>query len=150
MAGGAANFDDEDANLLTDINVTPLVDVVLVLLIVFMITVPTIVGSAPIKVNLPETSFSELAPAERLSLDFFLKRGATGELVLYLNDQKTDEEKIRTVLKGLQSLKDQPATMSADKDIPYGEVVRVMDLLNGMGLHKISLMTRHVSTAMDK
>jgi biopolymer transport protein TolR len=144
MAASTSSFDDEEP-LLTDINVTPLVDVVLVLLIVFMITVPSIVGSAPIKVNLPETSFSELAPAERLSLDFFLKRGANGVPVLYLNDQPADWAKIDSILKDLQTLKDQPATMSADKDIPYGDVVQVMDKLNGRGLHKISLMTRHVS-----
>ena len=55
MAGGtSSSYADDEA--LSDINVTPLVDVTLVLLIVFMITVPAIVGSARVKVNLPETS----------------------------------------------------------------------------------------------
>ena len=57
MAGSiSSGYSDEDDGALSAINVTPLVDVTLVLLIVFMITVPAIVGSARVKVDVPETT----------------------------------------------------------------------------------------------
>src|ERR1041385_2826677 len=66
MAGGQSAFAEDDSGPLSDINVVPLVDVVLVLLIVFMLTVPAIVGSAPIKVDLPETTSVRMAEAGAL------------------------------------------------------------------------------------
>jgi len=69
MAGSVSSgFSDDDDGSMSDINVTPLVDVTLVLLIVFMITVPAIVGSAPIKVDLPETS-AVASVVEEMTLD---------------------------------------------------------------------------------
>ena len=56
MAGTMQSSDDDGGGVMSDINVTPLVDVVLVLLIVFMITVPTIIGNTPVRVDLPTTS----------------------------------------------------------------------------------------------
>jgi len=126
-----------------DINVTPLVDVVLVLLIVFMITVPAIVASAPVKVNLPQTS-SFGGEDLQLPLSIYLKRQPSGELAWYVNDQETPADKIREKLKGMGVNKDQTVNISADKDIPYGEVVRVMDVLASMGVFKIWLPTQHV------
>ena len=69
MAAAASFGDDDDGRVMSDINVTPLVDVVLVLLIVFMITVPAIVGSTPIKVDLPNTLSAYDASAEQLPLN---------------------------------------------------------------------------------
>ena len=90
MAGAAASsFGDEDGGVISDINVTPLVDVVLVLLIVFMITVPAIVGSAPIKVDVPESSSSGIGDVEQLPLNLFIKK-EDGAIVLYVNESKTD------------------------------------------------------------
>ena len=57
----------------------PLVDVVLVLLIVFMITVPAIVGSAPIKVDLPETVSTAMGTTKTLPLHLFLRRDEDGQ-----------------------------------------------------------------------
>jgi biopolymer transport protein ExbD len=143
MAGNVG-FSDDDDSLLSDINVTPLVDVVLVLLIVFMITVPAIVGSAPVKVNLPETTAVAMA-AETLPLIFSLRREADGELALYLNERKTDAASVRALVEQVGAPPDdQPVSLAADMGIPYGEVVKIMDLLQSMGLKKISLDTRHV------
>src|SRR5580658_1047748 len=66
MAGGSvsSSYDDEEGGVISDINVTPLVDVTLVLLIVFMITVPAIVGSAQLKVDLPESIAADPTVAE--------------------------------------------------------------------------------------
>jgi biopolymer transport protein ExbD len=144
MAGRVTSgFSDDDDSLMSDINVTPMVDVILVLLIVFMITVPAIVGTAPVKIDLPETK-SVPAPSEQLDLAFALKRSPTGELELYLNDQKTNEEGIRKLFQEHPPTPDQRVSLSADKDIAYDRVMKIMDLLNSLGLKKLSLPTRHV------
>jgi biopolymer transport protein ExbD len=140
-------FGDDDFSAISDINVVPLVDVVLVLLIVFMITVPAIVGSAPIKVDLPETVAAAMGTAEPdLPLRLFLKREPSGEVVLYLNSTPTNQASLRSLLdNGYAQSKEKPATfLAADKGIPYGEVVKVIDMLGALGLHKISLDTKHV------
>jgi biopolymer transport protein ExbD len=130
---------------LSDINVTPLVDVILVLLIVFMITVPAIVGSAPVKVELPEST-NVAAASEKMPLMFSLKREG-GELVYYINERRTNEADLRQLLDeiGLPT-DDQQVSLSADRDISYGEVIRFVDLLQSMGLKKLSLETRHVES----
>ena len=145
MAGGASAFADDEAGPISDINVVPLVDVVLVLLIVFMLTVPAIVGSAPIKVDLPETTSIKMAEAEDLPLHLFLRREPSGEYQLYLNDRKTSEADLRSLLHGYTAGKEKPAThLAADKTIPHGEVVNVMNMLASLGLNKISIDTKHV------
>jgi biopolymer transport protein ExbD len=146
MAGVSSNFVDDEGTTLSDINVVPLVDVVLVLLIVFMITVPAIVGSAPIKVDLPETTAAAaMATTEDLPLHLFLRREQSGKTVLYLLDRPTDEAALRSLLNGYAPSSEKPtAFLGADKGIPYGEVVTVIDMLGSLGLRKISLDTKHV------
>ena len=144
MAGNiSSGYADEDDGAISSINVTPLVDVILVLLIVFMITVPVIVGSARVKVDVPETTSVEPEP-EQLPLVFALKRNEAGQNTLYLNENPIDEAGIRKMFGGSKLNKDQAVSLSADKGIPYGEVMRVIDLLESLGLKKLSLDTRHV------
>jgi biopolymer transport protein ExbD len=144
MAASTSTFGDEDDGVMSDINVTPLVDVVLVLLIVFMITVPAIVGSAPIKVNLPESGAvamaSELAP-----MTISVQRSGDGKLAIFVNDRPTNKEGLVTLLKsiGLPPA-DQPVTLAADQSLAYGDVISVMDMLHSIGLRKIAVDTRHV------
>jgi biopolymer transport protein ExbD len=146
MAGAQSSFGDDEGSTLSDINVVPLVDVVLVLLIVFMITVPAIVGSAPIKVDLPETTAAQMGTVEELPWHLSLKREQSGEVVLYLDQKRTNEADLRSNLNGFAEPTQKPAVfLAADKTIPYGEVVKVIDMLGGLGLHKISLDTKHVS-----
>src|ERR1051325_5819642 len=145
MAGNVSpGYGDED-EALSAINVTPLVDVTLVLLIVFMITVPVIVGSARVKVDVPETTTVE-AESEQLPLVFALKRNTTGEgATLYLNDNPITKDEVKKMFEGKKKFnKDQAVSLSADKGIQYGEVMGVIDMLEGVGLKKLSLDTRHV------
>jgi biopolymer transport protein ExbD len=144
---GAQSFDDDEGSTLSDINVVPLVDVVLVLLIVFMITVPAIVGSAPIKVDLPETTAAQMGTVEELPWRLALRREPTsGEIALYLDQKRTNEADLRSNLNGFVEPAQKPSVfLAADKTIPYGEVVKVIDMLGSLGLHKISLDTKHVS-----
>jgi biopolymer transport protein ExbD len=146
MAANVSFGDDDGGGALTDINVTPLVDVVLVLLIVFMITVPTVIGSAPIKVNLPLTEAAMDTTAEQLPLNISLKREG-GEVALYYNTNKVSEGEFRQRLKNLGATADQQVSIAADRDIAYNDVVHVMDLLADVGIHKIWLPTKHVAVS---
>jgi biopolymer transport protein ExbD len=140
----SSSYQDDSDGSLSDINVTPLVDVVLVLLIVFMITVPAIVGSARVKVDLPETT-AVAAESEILPFIFTLKLGDSGEPQLYLNDNPIDETNVRKLFQDWGKPNDQqPVSLSADKRIPYGQVMKVVDLFESLGLKKLSLDTRHV------
>jgi biopolymer transport protein ExbD len=139
----SSSYADESDGAISDINVTPLVDVVLVLLIVFMITVPAIVSSARVKVNLPETT-AVAADSVTLPFVFTLRPGETGEPVLFLNENRIDEEGVRELFKNFTPNNQQPVSLSADMSIPYGQVMTVVDLLESLGLKKLSLDTRHV------
>ncbi len=143
MAGSiSAGYEDDEP--LSAINVTPLVDVTLVLLIVFMITVPVIVGSARVKVDVPETTSVE-AESEQLPLVFALKRNDAGQSTLYLNDNPVTEADVKKMFGSNRKFnKDQAVSLSADRGIAYGEVMKVVDLLESLGLKKLSLDTRHV------
>lgn len=144
MAGGLnSSYADESDGALSDINVTPLVDVVLVLLIVFMITVPALVGSARVNVDLPETT-AIAADSEVMPFVFSLKQSNAGEPVLYLNENPIDEAGVRKLFENWAPADEQPVSLSADKSIPYGVVMKVVDLLESLGLKKLSLDTRHV------
>jgi biopolymer transport protein ExbD len=141
----SSGFSDEDDHVMSDINVTPLVDVTLVLLIVFMITVPAIVGSAPIKVNLPDTG--AVAMAEELPpLTVAVKRDEAGKLSIFLNERSTTEEGLPALIKelGYDQQKDMPITLAADRALAYGEVIRIMDILHSIGLKKIAVDTKHI------
>src|SRR3954469_4595741 len=144
MAGNiSSGYGDDEDGAMSAINVTPLVDVTLVLLIVFMITVPVIVGSARVKVDVPETTSVEPEP-EQLPLVFSLKRNAEGKNTLYLNENPIDEAGVRKMFGGTKLNKDQAVSLSADRGIPYGEVMKVVDMLESLGLKKLALDTRHV------
>jgi biopolymer transport protein TolR len=148
MAGSLSSYSDEDDSAaLSDINVTPLVDVTLVLLIVFMITVPVMVSSARIKVNVPETSEVAQVP-DPVTLVISLRREASGELSVYLNDQKTTHEELRPRLEAYNQIAEDlpPVILAADKDLPYAEVVQVIDLIYAAGIRKISLDTKHAAS----
>jgi biopolymer transport protein ExbD len=144
MAANLAGYQDDGDGALSDINVTPLVDVILVLLIVFMITVPAIVGSARVKVDLPETTAAQ-AESDLLPFIFSLKQGEGGKPVLYLNENPITEQGVRDLFQGGGALNEQQqVSLAADKGIPYGDVVKVLDLFESLGLKKLSLNTRHV------
>jgi biopolymer transport protein ExbD len=143
MAANLSSGYGDDDEPLSSINVTPLVDVTLVLLIVFMITVPVIVGSARVKVDVPETTSVEPEP-EQLPLVFALKQNDKQQTTLYLNDNPIDEAGLKKMFGGSKLNKDQAVSLSADRSIPYGEVMRYIDLLESLGLKKLALDTRHV------
>jgi biopolymer transport protein TolR len=140
VAGGGGYEDESGGGMIADINVTPLVDITLVLLIVFMITVPSIVNNPSIKVELPKAATGDDTMKSTLALT--LTREAAGGYTLYANGEKTDEEKVKVLIPAmLQKNKELQAIIAADKGIAYGDVVHVVDLVKALGVHKFALNT---------
>ncbi len=129
MAGGF-NAGDEP---ISEINVTPLVDVVLVLLIIFLITAPVIYQSA-IKVQLPSAKSGEEAP--KSPLNFTL----TKEGQLAWDKEPIDWAELGRRLAALgPNIGEQTAIISADQDTSHGNVIRLMDALRQAGLLRFAL-----------
>ncbi len=124
---------------MSDINVTPLVDVMLVLLVIFIITAPLMVSS--LKLDLPKTEAAQQNEEQNfvsISLD---KSGA-----LYLNDKPIALPALKTALE--QRAKTQPDTevqLNADTTVPYGKIVEVMGLAQGVGLKRIGFVADPVA-----
>jgi biopolymer transport protein ExbD len=141
MAATASTYSDEDDAVIGDINVTPLVDITLVLLIVYMITVPTIVNNPAIKIDLPIAASGSETPETTLNLT--VQRNTDGGISVYANGDLVDTEQLRTMVPPLvEKNRDLPAVIAADKGIPYGDVVQVVDLIGSLGVARIALETR--------
>ena len=141
-SAGPAAYEDDDGggNMITDINVTPLVDITLVLLIIFMVTAPMIVNNPSIKVELPKAATGDETLKTTLALT--LQREPAGGYSLYANGEKTDEPAVKAMIPDmLAKNKDLQAIIAADRGISYGDVVHIVDLVKSLGVHKFALNT---------
>lgn len=131
MAGGGFGGSDDD--VISGINVTPLVDVVLVLLVIFLMTAPVLYQSA-IKVQLPKAKSAE--ESAKSPLQFTINK----EGKLYWNQDELSWEQLSERLAGLgQKTPDETAIISADQTTPHGSVIRLMDALRSAGLTRFAL-----------
>ena len=120
---------------LSDINVTPLVDVVLVLLIIFMVTAPMM--SRGIDVRLPKTEAGTDATEDRLVIT--VDRDST----VYLNDRPVNLALLTDRLKSeIKRTGSDFVFLRADHDVPYGRVMSVMDQIKKAGADKVGMVTR--------
>lgn len=118
---------------LSEINVTPLVDVMLVLLIIFMVTAPMM--QQGIDVNLPQEAAANLDPSrERLVLTL-----AKNER-MYLNDRRIDLPELEQQLRQAAGTT-REVFLRADKDVPYGTVVKMMAVIKQAGVEKLGIVT---------
>jgi TolR protein len=117
---------------LSEINVTPLVDVMLVLLIIFMVTAPLM--QQGIDVNLPKAKGKDLPPEERISI--VVKKGGT----LFLNDQPISKADMINKLTAISKLNPN-VFLKADRDVPYGTVVEIMGDIKEAGIEKLGMVT---------
>jgi biopolymer transport protein ExbD len=139
-ATGGTGYEDDEAGggMITDINVTPLVDITLVLLIIFMVTAPMIVNNPSIKVELPKAATGDETLKSTLALT--LQRDPAGGYIIYANGEKSDEPGVKKMIPDMLSKnKDLQAIIAADKGIAYGDVVHVVDLVKSLGVHKFAL-----------
>lgn len=124
---------DQGDELQSEINVVPLVDIILVVLIIFMVTAPMIMKPS-INVNLPKAASGEATTPSKLNISI------SNDGKINLDGKEADDQ---AVLKAAQDevLKnpDIQAIISADKDVPHGRVVGVLDIVKGAGVKKFAI-----------
>lgn len=124
---------DSQDEVMAEINIVPLVDVILVVLIIFMVTAPMIMKPS-ININLPKAGSADATAPGKLNITI----APDGQLSL--DGQPADEQQVRAAAE--QELKKNPevqAIISADKDVPHGRVVSVLDIVKSAGVKKFAI-----------
>ena len=123
---------------MSEINVTPLVDVMLVLLIIFMVTAPMMTQG--LDVNLPQTTTSNLKTEEEPLIMTVNKKGDIflEETQVSLDDL---EQKVTSIFK---YRREKEILLRADRDIPYGLVMKVMASVRRAGINKLGMVTEPI------
>lgn len=128
-------FGSHNDGFMSDINVTPFVDVMLVLLIIFMVTAPMMTQG--VDVALPEAT-AEALPADTEQLMISVDEKAT----VFINDVPVSVEDLNEKLKRIMNNRsDRQVYLKADKGINYGTVVRVMSEIKLAGVEKLGMVT---------
>jgi biopolymer transport protein TolR len=135
MTGGGS-----DSGLMSEINVTPFVDVMLVLLIIFMVTAPMMVQG--VDVSLPEASSAPMQ-SDQEHLVITVDKNQQ----VFINELQVEvdflQQKLRIILEGRE---DRQVFLKADRDIAYGIVVRVMAEVKAAGVEKLGMITLPMSS----
>lgn len=137
MAAATQGSDDE---IMAAINITPLVDIFLVLLIIFMIT-SSVADQKSIPVNLPKAAHAgaEAPKASGLLVD--------KDRRLFLDGELRDSAQVADLLKlAVATDGEHQVLIGADQDLPYREVVEVIDLIRGAGVRKYALKVTRAGT----
>jgi biopolymer transport protein TolR len=126
---------NSDRGTMSQINVTPLVDVMLVLLVIFMVTAPMM--QQGVQVNLPKADTKGLPAPEEAVIVSINKSGEA-----YINSTAVRSEELRGKLAELFAKRTKKEVfLKADKDVPYGEVVRAMADIKGAGVERLGMIT---------
>jgi biopolymer transport protein TolR len=121
--------------LMSDINVTPLVDVMLVLLIIFMVTAPMMMQG--VEVDLPQTTDKSIKTKEEP-----LYLSITKKLEIFIEEDRIEFEKLEKKIKSISKYRrDKGILLRADKDVAYGFVIRVISSLKRAGIEKVGMIT---------
>jgi len=127
---------DDETNALSDINVTPLVDVMLVLLVIFMVTAPLL--QQGMEVQLPKAVSQNLPQQPEDPLILSITRGQ----VFYLNETPIPRRELADRLKlMLRNRRSKAVYVKADRNLSYGVVVETMDAMNRIGVESLGLVT---------
>ena len=122
-----------DDDMISGINVTPLVDITLVLLIIFM-TTATLMVSPSIKVNLPKAKTAEKSPVTPFSITIDKNDN------LYLNGKPVTEDEIVNKIKSVKKSGSTPEVIiAADKDVRHGFFIHIIDIVKQQGVDKFAI-----------
>jgi biopolymer transport protein TolR len=138
---GASPQLSEDDSLISNINVTPFVDVVLVLLVIFMVTAP-IIAKDLIQLRLPKTESSD----GKGMTTFGIAVNKEGQILLNgvpVSENALSEE----VRKAIANNRETQAVIAADIDTPYGRVARAIDLVKSAGMEKFAIQVEREASA---
>ena len=121
---------------IAQINVTPLVDVMLVLLVIFMVTAPII--QQGVQVNLPQTKAGTIAGKEELLIVTIAKSGK-----VYLNDKAMSPQELGQKLRAIKKAEgEKQVYLRADQDVRYGIVMKTIAEIKQAGIEKLGMVTR--------
>jgi len=129
-------YESNDDGTVTGINVTPMVDIMLVLLIVFMVTA-NFISEAGLKINLPKTATADASATSSLTVSLNDK----GEI--FLKEVKVDTEYLKTALG--REVKFNPnvrVTLVADNKLTYQQVMTLLDVIKQAGVTKVALASQ--------
>ncbi|HXV83131.1 MAG TPA: protein TolR [Candidatus Binatia bacterium] len=125
-----------DATTIAQINVTPLVDVMLVLLVIFMVTAPII--QQGVQVNLPQAKAGAIPGTEELLVVTVAKNGK-----VYLNDNPITLPELGAKLRAIRKLQaDKQVYLRADQDVRYGLVMKTIAEVKQAGIERLGMVTR--------
>lgn len=128
-------FDQQDQDSISQINITPLVDVMLVLLVIFMVTAPIL--QQGVSIDLPEVTAAPLVGSEEQLIVAVTRDGK-----VQLNDASMRIEELGRRLSAIVHVKpDRQVYLRADKNVPYGKVVEVMAAVRLAGVRKLGMVT---------
>ena len=131
--------DEDDYGDMAEINVTPLVDVMLVLLIIFMVTAPMLTQGLTVALPEAEGKSFELASNNPSKIQV----AANG--AVYLDGVAVGSTSLETTLGPmLRARRVKRALLEADKSVPYGRVVAVLDIMNRAGVEQLGMITQPV------
>jgi biopolymer transport protein TolR len=136
MAGKTLDFEGQSrlGPALSEINVTPFVDVVLVLLVIFLITAPMMLGG--IDVRVPKTTTQTVRPEERLVITITKNRG------VFVDNQPITLDRLQNVLRGMAKRNPKASVfLKADEAVNYGAVMKVMDIAKKAGVDRVGMVT---------
>jgi biopolymer transport protein TolR len=121
---------------MADINVTPMVDVMLVLLVIFIVTAPLL--TTGVNVNLPQTRRTKTLPQDNKALTLYVERDGS----ISLNDTKLDVDALGARLDAIkQSNPDVRLYVKGDKDVSYGVMMQVMAAVVAAGITQVAFVT---------
>ncbi len=130
--GASFNKDDE---AIADINITPFVDIILVVLIIFMVTTPIIMNPG-IKIQLPKAASGEETKQTKLNVSI----AKDGKILL--NGAVENDNSLAQKVKDLVAKnKEIQAIIAADKDVAHGTVIRIIDIVKSNGVSKFAIST---------
>ena len=125
-----------DSGTISQINVTPLVDVMLVLLVIFMVTAPII--QQGVQVNLPQARSSAIEGSEEHLVVTIAKNGK-----VYLNDNAMSLGELGEKLRAIKKLQaDKQVYLRADQDVRYGVVIKTIADIKQAGIERLGMVTR--------
>ncbi len=131
---------DSDSEAISEINVVPLVDIILVVLIIFMVTAPMIMKPS-INVNLPKAASGESTLPTKLSISL------TKDGKILLNGSAADEAAVKAnAEEEVKKNPDVQAIISADKEVSHGQVVHLLDVIKVAGVKKFAISIEKAST----
>lgn len=125
-----------DGTTISQINVTPFVDVMLVLLVIFMVTAPIL--QQGVQVNLPEAKAGAIAGKEEPLVVSITKKGQ-----VYLNDNRIKLAELKLKLQAIRRVqKGKEVFLRADKSVPYGVVMKAIATIKEAGIVKLGMITQ--------